>query len=87
MHFQLTLNFKPTTGNLEHDVFKLQLVMHDANNYELHICTEPSSVVTNQPSYRLLLYFIVVHTTPNIFYVYRNKIFGKMFIFKLCCTY
>jgi len=28
MHFQLTPNCKPTTGSLEHVVFKLLLVMH-----------------------------------------------------------
>ena len=87
MHFQLTPNCKPTTGSLEHVVFKLLLVMHDAINYEVHICTEPSSVVTNPPSYRLILYFIVVYTTPKIFYVYHNKIFVKTFILKSCCTY
>jgi len=87
MHFQLTLNCKQTTGSLELVVFKLLLVMHDANNYEVHVCTETSSVVTNPPSCRLIIYCIAVHTTTKIFYIYHNKIFGIKFIFKLCCTY
>lgn len=77
LHFQLTLNCKLTTGTLEHVVFKLLLLMRDANNYEIHIYTESSSLATNPPSYRLILCFIAVYTTPKIFYVYHNKIFGK----------
>jgi hypothetical protein len=76
MHFQLTLNCKPTGGSLELVVFKLLLVTHDANNYEVHVCTETSSVVTNPPSFRLIIYCIAVHTTTKIFYIYHNKIFG-----------
>lgn len=86
MHFQLTLNCKPTTGSLEFVVFKLLLVMHDANNYEVHICTEASNIVTNPPSYRLIIYCVAIHTTTKIFYVYHNKVFRVKFIFKLCCT-
>ena len=58
MPFQLTMNCKPTNGILEHVVFKLLLVMHDANNYDVHICTDPSNVVTNPQSYRLILYIL-----------------------------